>query len=74
LNLKQLAFLKKILSGYPNNDDLLFKSKTLVMENKLVRSALAGVVATAIMTVFMLLAPMMGFPKMNPADMMSGMQ
>ena len=44
------------------------------MANKLGRSALAGVVATAIMTVFMLLAPMMGFPKMNPADMMSGMQ
>ena len=38
-----------------------FKSKILVMANKLGRSALAGVVATAIMTVFMLLAPMMGF-------------
>ncbi len=43
------------------------------MQNKLVRSILAGVLATAVMTVFMLLAPMMGFPKMNPADMMSGM-
>ncbi len=43
------------------------------MENKFVRSILAGVVATAMMTVFMFMAPMMGFPKMNPADMLSGM-
>jgi uncharacterized membrane protein YuzA (DUF378 family) len=42
------------------------------MENNLVRSILAGVVATAVMTVFMFTAPMMGFPEMNPADMMSG--
>ena len=43
------------------------------MENKFVRSILAGVVATAVMTVFTFIAPMMGLPKMNPADMLSGM-
>ncbi len=43
------------------------------MENKFVRSILAGVVATAVMTVFTFIAPMMGLPKMNPAEMLSGM-
>ena len=43
------------------------------MENKLVRSILAGVVATAVMTGVTFMAPMMGFPKMNPAEMLSGM-
>ncbi len=43
------------------------------MENKLVRSVLAGVVATAVMTVVGIMAPYMGLPKMNPAEMLSGM-
>ncbi len=43
------------------------------MANKLGRSIVAGIVATAVMTGVMFIAPMMGFPKMNPADMMSGM-
>ena len=43
------------------------------MENKLVRSILAGVVATAVMTGVTFMAPMMGLPKMNPAEMLSGM-
>ncbi len=43
------------------------------MENKFVRSILAGVVATAVMTVFMFMAPMMGLPKMNIPQMLSGM-
>ncbi len=43
------------------------------MTNKLGRSILAGFVATAVMTVLMLMAPMMGMPEMNPAYMMSGM-
>ncbi|MDZ4845101.1 MAG: DUF6789 family protein [Chitinophagales bacterium] len=33
----------------------------------------SGVIATVIMTVFMLLAPLMGMPKMNPAEMLAGM-
>ncbi len=43
------------------------------MENKLGRSILAGIVATAIMTVVGVIAPYMGLPKMNPAEMLSGM-
>ena len=43
------------------------------MENKLGRSILAGLVATAVMTGVTFMAPMMGFPKMNPAEMLSGM-
>ncbi len=43
------------------------------MANKLGRSILAGIVATAVMTGVMFMAPMMGFPKMNPAEMLSGM-
>ncbi len=43
------------------------------MENKFVRSIVAGVVATAVMTVFMFIAPMMGLPKMNIPQMLSGM-
>jgi hypothetical protein len=50
-----------------------FKSKILVMANKLGRSILAGIVATAIMTVVGVIAPYMGLPKMNPAEMLSGM-
>jgi hypothetical protein len=37
------------------------------------RSILAGFVATAVMTVLMLMAPMMAMPDMNPADILSGM-
>lgn len=43
------------------------------MTNKHGRSILAGFVATAVMIVLMLMAPMMAMPEMNPADMMSGM-
>lgn len=43
------------------------------MKNKIQKSILAGVVATAVMTAIMLIAPMMGMPKMNPAEMLSGM-
>ncbi|MEX2231527.1 MAG: DUF6789 family protein [Cyclobacteriaceae bacterium] len=41
--------------------------------NKLVKAVLAGIVATAVMTVVGLMAPYMGLPKMNPAEMLSGM-
>tara|TARA_Y100000385_G_scaffold1093_1_gene1170 strand:- start:1427 stop:1813 length:387 start_codon:yes stop_codon:yes gene_type:complete len=37
------------------------------------KSILAGVIGTAIMTVFMMIAPMMGMPKMSPPNMLSGM-
>ena len=43
------------------------------MKSKISQSIIAGIVATAVMTGFMFLAPMMGLPKMNPAEMLSGM-
>jgi len=43
------------------------------MKSKIAQSVIAGLVATAVMTGFMFLAPMMGLPKMNPAVMLSGM-
>jgi uncharacterized membrane protein YagU involved in acid resistance len=43
------------------------------MNTKITKSLIAGVVATAVMTLVMFVAPMMGMPKMNPADMLSSM-
>ena len=43
------------------------------MKSKIAQSVIAGMIATAVMTGFMFLAPMMGLPKMNPAEMLSGM-
>lgn len=42
------------------------------MKNKITQSIIAGLIATAVMTGFILMAPMMGMPKMNPAEMLSG--
>ena len=52
---------------------LIIKQKTFVMKSKIAQSVIAGLVATAVMTGFIFLAPMMGLPKMNPAEMLSGM-
>ena len=52
---------------------LIIKQKTFIMKSKISQSIIAGMVATAVMTGFMFLAPMMGLPKMNPAEMLSGM-
>lgn len=43
------------------------------MDTKIQKSILAGIVGTAIMTVVMMLAPIMGIPKMSPPEMLSGM-
>ena len=43
------------------------------MKSKIAQSVIAGLAATAVMTGFIFLAPMMGLPKMNPAEMLSGM-
>ncbi len=43
------------------------------MENKLIKAVLAGIVATTVMTLVGIMAPYMGLPKMNPAEMLSGM-
>ncbi len=43
------------------------------MKSKIAQFLIAGMVATAVMTGFTFLAPTMGLPKMNPAEMLSGM-
>lgn len=43
------------------------------MTTKIQKSLLAGIAGTAVMTMVTFIAPMMGMPKMNPAEMLSGM-
>jgi len=43
------------------------------MKNKITQSIIAGLIGTVVMTGFILMAPMMGMPKMNPAEMISSM-
>ncbi|MBR9998460.1 MAG: hypothetical protein KFF73_05780 [Cyclobacteriaceae bacterium] len=43
------------------------------METKIKQSLIGGVVATIVMSVFMFLISFIGFPKMNPPAMLSGM-
>ena len=43
------------------------------MQNKITKSITAGIIGTAVMTLFMMIAPMMGMPKMSAPHMMSGM-
>lgn len=43
------------------------------MDKRIQRIVLAGTIGTAIMTVVMMVAPMMGMPKMSPPEMLSGM-
>lgn len=43
------------------------------MKSKITKTIVAGLVATAVMTAVGLMAPYMGLPKMNPAEMLSGM-
>jgi len=42
------------------------------MNTKIQKSILAGIIGTAIMTVIMMVAPMMGMPKMSPPEMLAG--
>lgn len=43
------------------------------METKIKQSLIGGITGTAIMSIVMFVAPMMGMPKMNPAAMLSMM-
>lgn len=43
------------------------------MKNKIQKSILAGIIGTAIMTLVMMVAPMMGMPKMSPPAMLASM-
>lgn len=43
------------------------------MDKRIQKSILAGIIGTVIMTIVMMIAPMMGMPKMSPPAMLSGM-
>lgn len=43
------------------------------MDNRIQKSILAGIIGTAFMTLIMMVAPMMGIPKMSPQKMLSDM-
>ena len=43
------------------------------MQNKITKSITAGIIGTAVMTLFMMIAPMMGMPKMSAPHLLSGM-
>ena len=43
------------------------------MKTNLIKAILGGVAGTAAMTMIMYMAPMMGIPKMNAAEMLAGM-
>lgn len=43
------------------------------MDTKLIKSFIAGIIGTTIMSFIMYVAPMMGIPKMNPPAMLAGM-
>lgn len=48
------------------------QNKLLVMKNKIAQTIIAGLIATIVMTAVGLMAPYMGLPKMNPAEMLTG--
>ncbi|MEX2565238.1 MAG: DUF6789 family protein [Cyclobacteriaceae bacterium] len=41
------------------------------MDTRIKQSLISGILATIVMTVIMLIAPMMGMPEMNPASMLA---
>ena len=43
------------------------------MKSQIQKSVLGGLLGTAAMTLIIFMAPMMGMPKMNPAEMLAGM-
>lgn len=43
------------------------------MNTKIQKPILGGIIGTAIMTMVMFVAPMIGMPKMSPTEMLSGM-
>ena len=43
------------------------------MKSKITESLVAGIAATVVMTIIMMIAPMIGLAKMNPPEMVSGM-
>lgn len=56
-----------------SNCATIHETKLFVMKNKIAQTIVAGLIATAVMTVVGLMAPYMGLPRMNPPEMLSGM-
>lgn len=44
-----------------------------MMNTKIQKSIVAGIIGTVIMTAVMMISPIMGMPKMSPPEMLSGM-
>ncbi len=65
--------MQKIVCQELPNHATNHQIKLFIMKSKIAQFLIAGMVATAVMTGFTFLAPMMGLPKMNPAEMLSGM-
>jgi len=60
------------LSGCKINCDYTYKD-IIYINTKLKQSMISGIAGTSVMTAIMFVAPMMGIPKMNSADMLAGM-
>ncbi len=65
--------MQKIVCQELPNNATNRQIKLFIMKSKIAQFLIAGMVATAVMTGFTFLAPMMGLPKMNPAEMLTGM-
>ncbi len=65
--------MQKIVCQELPNNATNNQIKLFIMKSKIVQFLIAGMIAKAVMTGFTFLAPMMGLPKMNPAEMLSGM-
>jgi uncharacterized membrane protein YagU involved in acid resistance len=64
------------LSGIHLLNDYYYKLNNLklnTMKTKIQQAVLGGIVATAVMTMVILMAPLMGMSKMNPAAMLADM-
>ncbi len=66
------TLMQKIVCQELQNNATIYQIKPF-MKSRIAQFLIAGMVATAVMTGIMFLAPMMGLPKMNPAEMLSGM-
>jgi hypothetical protein len=43
------------------------------MDSRIIKAIIGGIIGTAVMTMIMFVAPMMGMPKMSPPEMLAGM-
>lgn len=62
---------KIICQDFQNPTTITYKMK--IMKSKIAQTIIAGLIATAVMTIVGLMAPYIGLPKINPAAMLSAM-